>query len=532
MPSITRFIGDRRVRHATWSLVTAHFFAALLSTAASADDTLTQTGKFNFVNVTGDPYHPNFVPLDIPFPQDFGGIPAVSITFPHVGHCFQHAPWGTMTASNITMKGFRASVTGCFYPTATWTAVGPRLVRGTIVPRYLVLTVIYAPPGTNGGHSSSSVSYQAGSTAGTTTSSSRSFKTGLSVSVEASGGFFGSGGGAGVSFEASQSTTDSQSLEVKKSTSSTITQVGPSQDGINHDEDEIWLLLNPTVNLALSSSAAEWVLADTRSPVQYVHVGWLNGHEAMPVGVVAALQSAGITPDVYPDILARDPFANGSAALDTSRFISINTTFPYEPPYAANDPVPTSTYNISNSTIKTQGHELVDTFKVQISQFGTADFASFAKVKLSDATNWEWTNKSSSSSSAGTSQSAQLTIGGPAYGYGGPTVVQVYFDTIYKTFAFALLSASPTDAALRGTLIGADGVPAAREEVTLEESSKIVHETVTNSKGEFAFYGPISGDVTIKALGIIQTIPAVQFTRTITLLPKQAREQQILATPE
>lgn len=397
--------------------------------------------------------------------------------------------------------------------------MGPKLITGTVVPNFLVLTIIYAPPGTNGGHSTSSVSYQSGSTAGTTTSSSQSFKSGNSVSVEASGGILGNSGGAGVSFEASQSSTDSQSVEIKKSTTSTITQVGPSQDGIKHDEDEIWLLLKPTVNLALSSSTTEWMLANTRSPVQYVHVGWLNGHEAMPPGVASALQSAGITPQVYPEILARDPLANGSPSLDSPRYVSINTTFPYEPPYSQNDSVPTSTYNISNSLSKTIGKEADDTFKVQLSLSATGNFLTLFTLKIKDTASWEWTNKSSNTSSAGTSQSAQLTIGGPAYGYTGATVVQVYFDTIYKTFAFALVPGNAAEVALKGTLLTPSGAAAAYKQVSLSESGK-KHLTFTNAKGEFTFYGDISGKATVQAHGVTQVIPQLQSTRSITLHPK------------
>ncbi|HLX44160.1 MAG TPA: hypothetical protein VKR43_12030 [Bryobacteraceae bacterium] len=293
-----------------------------------------------------------------------------------------------MTATNVTNKGFRAVVSGCFNPKATWTATGLKLLAGTVVPNYLVLTIIYAPPGTNGGHSTSSVSYQAGSTAGTTTSSSQSFKTGVSISVEASGGILGNGGGAGVSFGSSQSNTDSQSVDIRKSTTSTLTQVGSAQDGINHDEDEIWLLLKPTVNLALSDAIAEWMLAGTQNPIQYVHVGWLNGHQAMPAGVATALAGAGITPQIYPELLARDPLATGSSPAASARFVPINTTFPYEPPYAQSDSVPTYTYNISSSTISTQATETVDTVTVQAYVSGSADYLSLATIKLKDTLSW------------------------------------------------------------------------------------------------------------------------------------------------
>ena len=136
----------------------------------------------------------------------------------------------------------------------------------------MVLTVVYAPPGTNGGHSASSVSYQSGSTTGTVTSSSRSFKDGVSASVEASGSIFGNGGGVGVAFDYSNS-TDSESVEIKKSVTATISQAGPSQDGINHDQDEIWLLLRPTINLALSDSTTDWMLANTNATVQVLTCG-------------------------------------------------------------------------------------------------------------------------------------------------------------------------------------------------------------------------------------------------------------------
>ena len=61
----------------------------------------------------------------------------------------------------------------------------PGAEQGTVSPKYLVLTVIYAPPGTEGGSSSSSVVYGSGSTTGSTVSSTGSFKQNHSVSVTA-----------------------------------------------------------------------------------------------------------------------------------------------------------------------------------------------------------------------------------------------------------------------------------------------------------------------------------------------------------
>jgi hypothetical protein len=108
------------------------------------------------------------------------------------------------------------------------------VLEGAAVPRYLVLTIVYAPPGANGGRSQSSVEYSDGSTLGTKTSASQTFSTASSTSVGVSGGLLG-GAGVQASFDFSQSTTDTQSLEIKKSKTFTITRPAPAIDGIDHD---------------------------------------------------------------------------------------------------------------------------------------------------------------------------------------------------------------------------------------------------------------------------------------------------------
>lgn len=398
----------------------------------------------------------------------------------------------------------------------TWLAVGPKLHQGAVTPKYLVLTVIYAPPGTNGGHSSSSVSYSAGSTTGTTTSASQSFKQANSLSLEASGGFLGNGGGAGLSFDWSHSSTDTQSLDIKKSTTSTINRTGPSQDGINHDEDAIYLLLNPTINLDLSSSSARWALANTRSPIQYVYVGWLNGHVKMPTNISSALSMAGISPSDYKDILARDPLANGSNTLDSARFVPINTTFPYEPPYASTDPVPTITTNITDSSTQTVGSEVDDTYKVGLSVSTSGNYLDFAKASLKDTASWEWTNKSSISNSTGTVQTASVTVGGPAFGYTGPTLMELYIDTIYHTFAFAVVPVQAQEASLKGAVVASTGAHLASTEVILTVNG-IKHRTFTNSKGEYVFWGHAKGAATVQAAGVTRHLSDLNATKTLTI---------------
>src|SRR5947209_5280690 len=80
-------------------------------------------------------------------------------------------------------------------------------LRGTLFPAYYVTTLLYAPPGIGSG-----VTYANGSTAGTTTDVTNSFKSGVAVSV--SGGFLGNGGG--ISLALSGGSKNGASFEVKK----------------------------------------------------------------------------------------------------------------------------------------------------------------------------------------------------------------------------------------------------------------------------------------------------------------------------
>ena len=60
-------------------------------------------------------------------------------------------------------------------------------------------------------------------------------------------------------------------------------------------------------------------------------------------------RNAGISPADYPKLMARDPFANGSTAIDAARFLPTNTSFPYEQLNTS------ETYTITNVTISDAG---------------------------------------------------------------------------------------------------------------------------------------------------------------------------------
>jgi hypothetical protein len=107
---------------------------------------------------------------------------------------------GTIDACFLNGKqGTRTCMSNGFFGPCQIPA-DPPPPSGTAQPKYKILTVIYAPPGTQGGGSTSSVAYGSGSTVGSTVSVSETFKQNYAVSVSAKAGFLGDGGEIGGSF--------------------------------------------------------------------------------------------------------------------------------------------------------------------------------------------------------------------------------------------------------------------------------------------------------------------------------------------
>jgi hypothetical protein len=190
--------------------------------------------------------------------------------------------------------------------------------------------------------------------------------------------------------------------------------------------------------------------------------------------------------------------------------------FPYEPPATPNDPVIPITTNISSSSTATTGLTTQTTYKVGMALSGEAGFIDIAKTTIKETGSWVWTNTSSTSTSSGATQSASVTLGGPAYGYTGVTEVAVYKDTIYNTFAFVLVPPASLEVATKGSVVNAEGAPLAGTEAILTGNG-VVHRTFTNSKGEYFFFGNITGPVSVQAAGVTQMLPQPHAARSVNI---------------
>jgi hypothetical protein len=285
--------------------------------------------------------------------------------------------------------------------------------------------------------------------------------------------------------------------------------LGGGVDGIDHNRDYIYLWLKPTLSLTLTSASAVWTFQGTDiANIVYVRVGWLRDPscvqdtthpDCIPTSVLKALTDSGIVPARdFPEILDRDVLANNSTP-DPVRFQSLNSTFPYEPPFGPNDPVPTQSFNQSNSVTSTVTTKVTDDYTVTASLSGSGNFPDIANATLKQANSWTWSNTTSTSASTGRSDTATVTVGGPAYNpnYNGPIRMEVLYDSMYHTFAFVPFEGGSVTTA--GVLFDAKVVPLPYHDVYLTSPDGVTYHTVSNAKGRWQFYDVSSGRCSIDA---------------------------------
>jgi hypothetical protein len=383
----------------------------------------------------------------------------------------------------------------------------PVPVNGVLHPKFTVVSVIYSPPGSSNKGGGSSVDYGQGTTIGVTESVGSSFKQDLSTSASTTLGTPVTGTvDFTITASSSDTTGQSASLDIKKSSTSDVNVAGPATDGIDHQQDEIWMLLSPVVNVQAIGNAVTWSMGmDNNTVPQFVRVAWLNNPSSMPAAVAQTLAAHGITSADYPTILARDPFSGKVRPVDSLRppsppdpvRFALIDSLTYEP----DSNQTTQTYALKSDTTNTTGSTASDSFSLGIQVGVSGGFADWLKVSLKDGVNWTWTNTASSSQSSDASQTATAKIVNPSLAYTGPTDVLVYWDTVYKTFLFFPPTGSPV---LTGFIANINGQPAQAADVVVTVGGKKVH-AFTDSKGVYRVYNLPSGAASVTANGVTQS---------------------------
>lgn len=181
------------------------------------------------------------------------------------------------------------------------TGVGAAALTGYINPKYVVVSVVYAPPGGN-----SFVNYSTSNLVSNTQTVTHTFSNSVtkSVSVTSPGGIFGFFGGTrstSSSTTLTQQSQDATSVTASYTNTSTLQLFGPGSNnncgpeagdfvGIDHNCDLIKVWVNPVMLFTLvgpGGSSVQWngYGSSELDPVAPIHivdvlVGCLNGHLA------------------------------------------------------------------------------------------------------------------------------------------------------------------------------------------------------------------------------------------------------------
>jgi hypothetical protein len=303
---------------------------------------------------------------------------------------------------------------------------------GDVKPRYQLLNVIYAPPGTNGNPGLSFASYGQSSTAGSGVSASSSFKDKTKVSASASA--FGVGVSADFAFSASKA--DTQSIAVTKTAGYTLTVPGPGVDGIDHKFDLYYLWINPAMPMFFDPGrGVQWGLRND----EVMEIVWVTGEDltngVFSPDVQRRFDKIGMTRADYDNILSANPFSRNPAAQpDPNRYQRLPKTFDYE--RSKNGPGPTTTYTASKTKSQTWSNSSELQYQVSVGVSADEEFEELFKASLSVSNSVTWTHSNTINNSSENSQSASVTIANPSSCYTGNELVEVYLDTVFNTFTF------------------------------------------------------------------------------------------------
>lgn len=325
----------------------------------------------------------------------------------------------------------------------------PWVTSGSAYPKFLVVTVVYAPPGSKSGMSGTKVTYGMGNKLGTTVKASSSVKEEVKVGVGVKGTSMGSSAGFDFTVGSSDTRSESDSMSITKSNSYVITVPAPDVDGIDHNFDQIWVNLEPELLIDIAQAQGcescsqqdelHWRLAPGVGTTISLQVGELNGAWPMRESNARALENHGITQEEWSIILQADPLADmpgdSTEQLDARRFKIADNTFPFVPPQPPAHPNMQDYTMVSAMTAENEDSSTHE-YSVALKVTAESGFTDILSASLSYENNWTWTSAHSEERSRASDTQAIVTIGTPSLEYTGPAAIAVYFDKIYGTYAF------------------------------------------------------------------------------------------------
>lgn len=401
-------------------------------------------------------------------------IPAGAVYY-HTENCQQgpppgpNPPVGYITLSGTDSHGSKFVITFNFVANSASIRYPAPPISGWINPKFVILTVTYAPPG-----HSSNVNYTNTTMLGTSTSVFGSFsdQIGHSITLTSSGIFNTQSSTQSTSFAQYADTSSSVSLSKTTAWQNLVRGPDNSAEGVNHDYDVVWLWLNPILKFTIdpeNPNSIQWngySYDQTDMPVMDiygVYLGYLTGKWQMGPDVYDPLARAWASGQDWPEgegpaltaedlakIAGADPFSDpayhfdvpvGQLTSSDKRFTATtNQNASFVPPPPGGQPY-TQSYSVNYTLTQTEGKTAKYTYTQAYStedEFTLQPFGIGFKLKLKDERTLTWVNQWSTTRTNVSGQTAAFSITGPTFDdyYIGPTQFLVFQDNIYGTFMF------------------------------------------------------------------------------------------------
>lgn len=364
------------------------------------------------------------------------------------------------TSCRIT---YPVNVVGCLFSAK---------LNGFVNPTYNILSVVYSPPGDH-----SSNGFANTTSTGTTNTVGANFTQGSSTTYSAGGGLIGSGS-LGVTFGVSATSGDSQSFSVTYQNGNGSQLLSVSQP-IDHSQDQFFLWLNPQVSFSTgstSTSATYSVGTVDGQPMDIVNVNaaGLQNPSLIPLSVLlpqtiqpgvtlpglanvcanplppdqcTQANACGCVPSDFAPILAADPLIGVSqlvapSQIDASRFVFVNSQILEGPAQVGSGPVLNS-FTESDSTLQSLTESESQANTTSYTSSSGFDIPFLFTLTITNTSSFTITTTESQGVQNGSAHQASVTLGSSKVGCFEH--VDIYEDTAYHTFSFALPAAPPVE---------------------------------------------------------------------------------------
>ena len=390
----------------------------------------------------------------------------------------------------------------------------PKYGTRSYAPAYFVLSLLYAPPG-----AASNVGFSQSNSEGTTTGISSSFGTGMTFSVNATGGLFAQTT-LGATFSETGSEQHASNFQTT-ATSAQGAQVSAKSDAVDHSQDRFFLWLNPLVTVTQTGSQSATYAMGTLNgdPMDIIDVSLeeVTNPSLIPAAKLGPQIIHGVSlpglgklqPSDFAAIASMDTVTSVTdVPADTKRYVYIESLPLEGPDSEESDPVKYTT-SVSDGTVTSNTTTDTRNITASLVMGDKIDIPGVFTVNLTITSSLIWQYATSSGTTSGTNIQANLTLGTSKVGC--LEYVDVYSDVIFHTMVYT--TPQPTCApisggsvapppALSGTLQDSAGRPIPHEVVVVALSDGLVRRIYTDSKGRYILYSAPAGAVKISAAGL------------------------------